>query len=80
MSTGNIKAEDVSVESFEDTDSHKVEGDFEQWKKRNPDAVILDISYRSCMSPVHDSPSGQIFSLYTITIAYAKHQKDTKNR
>jgi hypothetical protein len=71
MSANAYKAKDISVKSFEDTSRSAVEYDFEQWKQDNPECWVLDICYRAYMSPVYDSSDGRIFTLYTITIAYA---------
>ena len=72
MSGNAHKAKDVSVKSFEDRSRSAVEYGFEQWKQENPECLILDICYRAYMSPVYDSSDGRIFTLYTITIAYAE--------
>lgn len=67
-----IEAENVSVKSFEDTDTHTVENRFDCWKTGNPDCVILDISYRSWMAPIREAQGGEMFRLYTITLVYAE--------
>ena len=66
-----IEAKNVSVKSFEDTTTYTVENRFDRWKVENPDCVILDISYRSWMDPVHYAVGWQMFRLYIITLVYA---------
>ncbi len=75
MTNNVFKAKNVNVESFEGISGSEVESGFEQWKKQNPESVILDISYACGLSPVKESSEGRIFRLYVITIAYATEPK-----
>ena len=63
----DIEAKNIYSKSFEDTDRHTVESNFEEWKGKHESDRILHISYNVGMVAEKE---GALFRLYNVSLIW----------